>query len=189
MARPREFDHDELLVRALGLFWLRGYEGTSITDLVAATGVQRQSLYNAFTDKAGLFRAALDCYITRVSESLAPLANPAAGLAALRRYMERVLAVQRDFGACILVKTAFGPAIVDPDVRTAVETGAELVRARFRAVLERAQQRGEVGPAVSPPAAAAYLYVVLNGLAALVATGGDKKHVATSITHAFGTLA
>jgi TetR/AcrR family transcriptional regulator, transcriptional repressor for nem operon len=188
MPRPREFDHDEVLVRALGLFWLRGYDGTSITDLVAATGVQRQSLYNVFADKAGVFRAALACYIARVTESLAPLDEPGAGLPAIRRYMEGVLEVQRDFGGCILVKTAFGPAIIDPDVRTAVETGAELVRARFRAVIARAQRRGQVAEGVSPPAAAAYLYAVLNGLAALVATGGDRKHVTTTIDHALASL-
>jgi TetR/AcrR family transcriptional regulator, transcriptional repressor for nem operon len=186
--RPREFDHEDVLVRALGLFWLRGYDGTSITDLVNSTGVQRQSLYNVFVDKAGIFRAALALYIARVTESLAPLDDPAAGLPAIRRYMEGVLDVQRDFGACILVKTAFGPAIVDPDVRTAVETGADLVRTKLRAVIARAQQRGQVADGVSPPAAAAYLYVVLNGLAALVATGGDKKHVTTTIDHAIASL-
>src|SRR6478752_7045260 len=60
--RPREFDPDEALERALELFWRQGYEGTSLGELTAAMGINRPSLYAAFGNKESLFRKALDRY-------------------------------------------------------------------------------------------------------------------------------
>ena len=62
MGRPREFDIDEALDRAMRLFWERGYEGVSLTDLTKAMGITKPSLYAAFGDKKELFRKALERY-------------------------------------------------------------------------------------------------------------------------------
>lgn len=62
MARPKTFDHDQVLDRAVELFWRKGYEATSIQDLVEAMGIQRGSLYAAFGSKQDLFLAVLDRY-------------------------------------------------------------------------------------------------------------------------------
>src|ERR1700674_4986058 len=61
--RPRAFDVDQALDRALHLFWRKGYEGTSLSDLTRAMGINRPSLYAAFGDKETLFRKALDRYV------------------------------------------------------------------------------------------------------------------------------
>src|SRR6202030_34735 len=63
MGRPRSFDLDEALERALQVFWRKGYEGASLSDLTKAVGVNRPSLYAAFGDKEALFRKALDRYL------------------------------------------------------------------------------------------------------------------------------
>jgi AcrR family transcriptional regulator len=60
--RPREFDADEALDRALEVFWRKGFEGTSISDLTDAMGINPPSLYAAFGNKEGLLKAALDRY-------------------------------------------------------------------------------------------------------------------------------
>lgn len=62
MPRPRTFDRDEVVQKAMHAFWSNGYEGTSINDLVEATGVARGSLYHEFRSKAGLFTAAMERY-------------------------------------------------------------------------------------------------------------------------------
>src|ERR1700721_3653044 len=62
MGRPREFDTDAALEKAMRLFWAKGYEGTSVSDLTATLGISRPRLYAAFGDKQSLFRAALERY-------------------------------------------------------------------------------------------------------------------------------
>lgn len=90
--RPRKFDEAELLEAAMQLFWAKGYDGTSKRDLMQATGVASQSLYNAFGDKRALHLAAIRHYVDtrmrQLDESLArpgsPLGNVRAVLGALR---------------------------------------------------------------------------------------------------------
>ena len=62
MARPQEFNTAEALYKAMGVFWSKGYEGTSLADLLEATGLSKSSLYATFGDKRDLFLAAFDCY-------------------------------------------------------------------------------------------------------------------------------
>src|SRR5215204_6288141 len=65
--RPREFDIDEALDRALEVFWRRGYEGASLPELTEAMGINRPSLYAAFGNKEALFRKAIDRYVDRTA--------------------------------------------------------------------------------------------------------------------------
>jgi AcrR family transcriptional regulator len=66
MARSQEFDTTSAIAAALDVFWARGYEGTSLTDLETATGLSRSSLYNSFTNKRGVFDAAVQMYLEHV---------------------------------------------------------------------------------------------------------------------------
>jgi TetR/AcrR family transcriptional regulator, transcriptional repressor for nem operon len=190
MVRPREFEEAAVLDAALALFWRRGFDGAAISDLVEATGLKRQSLYNAFRDKDGLFHATLAHYVRRVEESLAPLADPRAGLPALVGYMQGALEIYRarGGGACLLVKTAFSEERAHPDVRRAIRQGADAVRARFAVVIDNARARGEVAAGTSPDLAAAYLYAVLSGASALAHTGGDKQQVDAVLALAITSL-
>jgi len=86
MARPREFDETKALDQALTVFWSKGFDGASITDLTEATGLARASLYAAFGDKEGLFRAAVQRYLTKIAAMVpAPSAAPS-GAAWLRTF-------------------------------------------------------------------------------------------------------
>jgi AcrR family transcriptional regulator len=96
--RPREFDTDAVIERAMGVFWSSGYYGTSLPDLLEATNLSRGSLYAAFGDKHGLFLRALDRYIAealaRLDAELDPGKNALAGLrACLAGYVERTSGV------------------------------------------------------------------------------------------------
>src|SRR5262249_9176227 len=89
MARPRQFDPDEVIDRSMREFWERGYRETSVDDLVEATGVQPGSLYNAFPGgKRGLFLRALDRYSKLVvPQNLGALAAAGAGVAGVRAFV------------------------------------------------------------------------------------------------------
>jgi TetR/AcrR family transcriptional repressor of nem operon len=188
--RPREFDPDEVLERALMAFWRLGYEGCSVADLVRATGLQKQSLYNAFGDKRALFAKALDRYAELSAAALAPLAKGDAGLADLRGYLEGTLETfrARRCGACFVVKTAFGPDIAEPRIRRAAFEAAREVREAFARVVAQAARAGELPRDTDAETAAAYLYSVLHGLSALARTGATPAAVSAVLDHAFATL-
>jgi TetR/AcrR family transcriptional regulator, transcriptional repressor for nem operon len=182
MARPLGFDIDRITDLALMAFWQKGYDGCSIADLTKACGINRQSLYNSFTDKHGVFHAALARYNLRLEQALAPLHAESAGLAELRAFLQTSLSLQQhsNSGACLLVITAFTPHAADPQIFAAIRSGADQTRAAFRQVLARHCK--------DPAGAAAYLYAVLNGLSALSGTGGDADSIDTALTLAFATL-
>lgn len=80
--RPKTFDRDAALDKALELFWRHGYEGTSLSDLVEATGAKAPTLYAEFTNKEGMFRAAVDRYTEKfASQSEAALVCPETSVA------------------------------------------------------------------------------------------------------------
>jgi TetR/AcrR family transcriptional repressor of nem operon len=190
MARGREFDTEVVLERALATFWLLGYEGASVRDLVQATGLKPQSLYNAFGDKRGLFVASLERYRGHVEAGLASLRGESAGLMELQKYMETFLAILRSQGvsACLLVKTAFGEQTTDQEIRALVTASGASVRLAFASVLARCVARGEVRAGSEPRLLAAYLFSVLHGLSALAHTGGSRAEVDATISQTFGAL-
>jgi AcrR family transcriptional regulator len=190
MREPPDSGTAEVLDRALAAFWRLGYEACSIAQLVKSTGLQRQSLYNRFGDKEALLVAVLRRYRAHSSAELRRLDHPDATLSDLRTYMERVLAIQseRGCGACLLVRTSFSHQMRLRPVRRSVLAGAREVRARFAKTIERAVGRGEVPKETNPEQCAAYLYTVLNGLAALAGTGGTSEQVAEVLSHTFRTI-
>lgn len=93
MARPREFEEGEVLDRALHAFWSKGYEGTSVQDLVDETGLGRASLYGAFGDKEQLFKRVLAHYVERAGAEMSTLEDEPSALLALERLFTSWLSV------------------------------------------------------------------------------------------------
>jgi TetR/AcrR family transcriptional regulator, transcriptional repressor for nem operon len=137
MARPREFDVDEVLDRATELFWTRGYEATSVQDLVDSLGVNRASLYATFGDKAQLFAAVLERYGERINESVGQaLAPPAAGAEAVRAWFKILIekaTASRGPRGCLLLNTVTGCS-------TAPEQLLDQAAAAVRATTDRLQE-------------------------------------------------
>jgi TetR/AcrR family transcriptional repressor of nem operon len=183
MARPLAYDPMLVTDRALAVFWQRGYDGCSIADLTTACGINRQSLYNQFTDKRGAFLAALARYTERLDAALAPLQAPDATRDDLADFLRQTLALQHQMnsGACLLVITAFGPQLQDADIRHAVEAGANRTRNAFAALLARQS-------VPDPDAAAAFLYGIMTGLSALARTGGAPEQIEATLDIAFAAL-
>lgn len=125
MARPRTFEVDEAVDAAKDTFWARGYEGTSIGDLEACTGLNRSSLYQAFGSKRKLFDAALERYrVLHVTPVLAALEAPGAGLPELRGYFATLASALRGdpelaVRGCLIVNTMAELGARDPEARAA----------------------------------------------------------------------
>jgi TetR/AcrR family transcriptional repressor of nem operon len=170
VGRPREFDEDQVLERALHIFWRLGYEATSVTDLMEGTGLAKGSLYKAFGDKRGLFLKALDRYLERGRDALrrtmADAATVGEGLEAGLACAVRT-ACDREKKGCFGVNCIIELAPHDAEVRARMETHLHKVEALYADVLGRAVERGELRRDLEPRVAAALLSTVVNGLAVM----------------------
>jgi TetR/AcrR family transcriptional repressor of nem operon len=119
MARPIEFDRHKAVNRALVLFWHKGYQATSLADLLAAMGIGRSSFYAAFTDKRTFFIECLDLWAARTLDLLQRARTEMPPVDALQDFFERSFVVARDARAnwgCMLVNTVLEMAGVDDDL-------------------------------------------------------------------------
>src|SRR5436309_10098983 len=133
--RPRSFDVESAVERAMDVFWSRGYHATALPDLLRATKLSRGSLYAAFGDKHSLFLLALDRYIaialTRMDIELDPRREPIDGLRAyLAGYVERTIGAKGRRG-CLLVATAMELAGRDTEVDRRIASFFNASKARL----------------------------------------------------------
>jgi len=176
--RPREFDTDAAVERAMGVFWSGGYHGTSLPDLLKATALSRGSLYAAFGDKHGLFLRALDRYIddalTRLDSELDPRKSALAGVRkCLAGYVDRTSGVAGKRG-CLVVATAMELAAHDPEVEQRIRRFFKTMESRLTEALARAQVSGELADGVDPRIAARLLVCLVEGMRVVAKTGSDR---------------
>ncbi|MGZ3418014.1 MAG: TetR/AcrR family transcriptional regulator [Polyangiales bacterium] len=165
MARPKEFDRDEALGRAMKVFWSRGYDGTSIDDLVKGTGVGRQSLYDTFGDKHAIYLAALDLYRrTAGKDAVVKKASPLATLEASFRRMARA-AVAGEGERCMMIDAALeirhSPS---EEVERALRENLRANERIIRDLLQAAEGAGEIPQGLDHRAIARTMLNAIHGL-------------------------
>ncbi len=167
MPRPREFDEDEVLGAALETFWSRGYEATSITDLMEATGLAKGSLYKAFGDKRSLFLRALERYLEQSLQRLGQVLGGADGARdGLETWMRGVLdgACGRDRKGCFVVNCIVELAPHDPEVRDRLRAHVGSMEASYARAIAQGVETGELRADLEPRIAAQLVSTVLNGI-------------------------
>jgi len=139
MARPREFEPEEALDAIMRVFWRNGFEGTSMQDIEAATGLNKQSLYRIYADKRAMFLAALRRYDeTEVARAGAILAAPGSPRERFRRLFDDVLSETKEDGprrGCFLCNASADEAQLDDDARSFVNGAMRRVERAFRHAL------------------------------------------------------
>ena len=166
--RPRSFDTEAAVERAMGVFWSRGYHGTALPDLLRATKLSRGSLYAAFGDKHSLFLLSLDRYIAdalaRIDVELAPPREPIDGLRAyLAGYVERTSGANGRRG-CLLVATAMELAGQDVEVTRRVAGFFKAMETKVADALSRAKTASQLADGVEPSTAGRILVCFVEGL-------------------------
>ena len=166
--RPRSFDPEAAVERAMGVFWSRGYHATALPDLLRATRLSRGSLYAAFGDKHSLFLRALDRYVAdalaRMDVELDPRGEPLDGLRAyLAGYVDRTSGANGRRG-CLLVATAMELAGRDADVDRRIASFFKAMESRVADALSRAKAKGKLADGVEPASAARILVCFVEGL-------------------------
>jgi TetR/AcrR family transcriptional repressor of nem operon len=168
MARPREFDVDAAVERAMQVFWAKGYEPTSLDDLCEATGLGRSSLYAAFGDKHALYLDALARYeegsAARLNEALTrpvPVREAIAGFIA--RLIDDIVAGPGRRG-CFIGNCAAELARDDREAAARVRRSLERIETAFRDALGRAKSRGEIARTADVGALARFFTAGIQGL-------------------------
>lgn len=191
MARPREFDVDEVLERATELFWTKGYEETSMRELEEGLGVGRQSLYSTFGDKRDLFLAALDRYAALQASRLEPLLAPGAGLDAIRQYFTSTVGTctgRVPRRSCMMLNSVVEFGEADPDIARRYSENQQQIVDAFRHALRGAVQAGELPPKTDADALALFLVSQVYGLVVLSKGGAPVQTLERVVTAALSAL-
>lgn len=176
MGRPREFDIDKALDRAMGVFWQKGYEGASLQDLLQAMEIARGSLYKAFEDKHSIYLAALDRYDrTEVETGTAFLSDPGAGdgMGKIRAMLEAVKSDKLRRG-CFMCNAAIDRAGFDAEVEAKVSAMLHRLQEAIATALKQSR-RGRRWSEKRRNATAASLLNAYMGLRVLARAGYSAK--------------
>ena len=164
MARPKEFDRDKALDRALGVFWDKGYEATSTDDLLKAMGIGRQSMYDTFGDKRRLYLEALQRYS---SDSTAEIIGTMHSRASALEGIETALlafASRPSSETCLGVSATTEFGRTDRSVCAITDASGATLMASFERVIRKGQAAGELAPDLDPKSGARFLVSMLLGL-------------------------
>lgn len=180
MARPREFDPERAVDKAIEVFWQRGYKATSVQDLVEATGIQRGSLYAAFGSKAGLFDAAMDRYMAEYSapRQLENEDRPIReALADLLAALIESAATDKSRRGCFVTNTAVELTPHDAAVARKIAGNLGNLEDVLTRRLTDAQSRGEVRTDREPRAMARFLVGSVQGLRVMSKVTPDRERL------------
>lgn len=176
MARKKNFNQTEVLDRALKMFWQRGFEATSIEDLVEATGIQRASLYATFGNKEQLFLAALDRYWEQIAGPMMSALNDPDRRHAIERMFESIVCRTQDSRwprGCLFTNSALEcPTAPDHIVRR-ISEGLSLQESAIYRVLHRAQVQGVLNPNQDARALARLFLAIAQGMNLVYKATGD----------------
>jgi TetR/AcrR family transcriptional repressor of nem operon len=190
--RPREFDLDDALDKAIGTFSEHGYHATSLGKLTAAMEIAEGSLYKAFGDKRGVFLAAFERYVILRGERLArELASARTG----RDKVRTVLAVYAEYShgkvgkrGCLVVGSAVDLASSDPEMAKRVAAVLDSHERRLVNFIQEGQEDGSVSARVDGALTARLLLCVVQGMCVLGKTGRSRVEMASLVNSALKLL-
>ncbi|WP_250536861.1 TetR/AcrR family transcriptional regulator [Caballeronia sp. AZ10_KS36] len=191
VGRPREFELIDAARDAMNVFWDRGYEGASLSDLIEGTGLSRGSLYKAFGDKKGLLLAALDVYMSEGLKATADiLSRPGAVKDAIRESLMRYVRLSvGDAGrrGCLVV--AMTTELAGRDAEVVERTGRMFRRLQqiYAAAIVRGQASGEIAEG-DEQALARFLVCQIEGMRVLGKTGVPKADMIALVDIAMSIL-
>ena len=179
MARTKDFDENEVLTKAVHLFWLKGYSGTSMQDLVDGLGISRSSLYDTFGDKHTLFLRSLENYGQMMAAKLQTVVDDAPtskdAVKALLDLATRELLSDAEQKGCFLVNAAVEVAPHDADVNKIICQNDKLMEEFFYTAIKKGQERGELSARQDARGLAAFILNSIKGIRVTAKSVSDKE--------------
>jgi AcrR family transcriptional regulator len=177
MGRPREFCADKALGEALRLFWRKGYEGTSLTDLTEAMGVTRPSLYATFGNKEDLFHKALDLYNRAYLNFMGPALEEPRSRDVVARLLTGFADAQSDPAnppGCFSTNAALACSEAAEPIRQELVARRARGETALRERLERAKDEGDLPADADPADLARYVMTMAQGMAVQAKAGASR---------------
>ena len=177
--RPREFCPDAALAAALSVFWTKGYEGASLTDLTDGMGITRPSLYAAFGNKEALFRQALDLYerdkMAYIGEAMSEPSARAVAEYLLKGAVDT--ATCGESRGCMGVISSVACQSVEPSIRDDVNRRAESAKQLIVQRMQRAIDADEFVVPTQADAITRYLLAIMQGISVQAQSGATRAEV------------
>lgn len=193
MARPKAFNPDEALEKAMHVFWHKGYEATSMEDLLTAMDLNRGSLYATFGDKRGLFLKAMDRYCAGggIGSGMSILKQPGPALPLIRQFIDHML----EFGladplrrGCMITNTVMELAPHEKDIAKRLSGRLQMAEEAFFQLLTRAKEEGELDKGKDPRALARVLVTMMQGTIVMIKAGTPAEVVRQTAKTALSIL-
>lgn len=180
LGRPRCFDIEEALQKALEVFWLKGYEGASLTDLTKAMGINKPSLYATFGNKEQLFLKAIDVYENRPCAFMHPAMEQPTAYEVVKHMLHGAAEsfTNRDHPeGCIVVQSALGCTEASASVRNALIQRRKESELELCERLVKAKEDGDLPENADPRLLARYIGTVIQGLSIQATNGASTDEL------------
>lgn len=191
MSRPKEYNLDTVLAAATEVFLEKGFDGSSMNELVARTGLNKHSMYSEFKDKEGLFIACIDHYSTNVNAVLDPLLQSTPpGLASIQAFFENRLGYASTEGCqgCLLVNSLSDKEILSERINNHINDKLSYYFTIINTNLEAAVQQGELDEKTDCSVMANYLSIFVVGLMTTAKQNVDRAMLRYSVQTALSVL-
>lgn len=179
MARTKDFDEEEVLTKAVKVFWLKGYNGTSMQDLVDALGISRSSLYDTFGDKHALYLKALQSYQHKGQQDIAEIViMNTASKDAIKKLLEFVvdgLVSDKQRKGCFLLNAEVEVATQDASVMQLICDNDRQIESAFLEVIRRGQKKGDVSPKKDAKVLTRFFVNTMKGMQVSAKSTTDKS--------------
>jgi TetR/AcrR family transcriptional repressor of nem operon len=192
MPRPKEFNPDDAIEKAMQVFWHKGYEATSMEDLLTAMDLNRGSLYDTFGDKRTLFLKVIDRYCTTFAgQKFSLLDQPGPALPTLHRFIngmiEGGLADPQRRG-CLIANTVMELSPHENEIAGTLRQAIHRIEETFFKVLIRAKEQGELTQDKDPRALARFLTTMMQGIIVMIKAGASAETVKQTAETALSIL-
>lgn len=180
VGRPRAFDTEQVLKKALEVFWRKGYEGASLSDLTKAMGINKPSLYSTFGNKEGLFLQAIELYEKRPDAFFYPALEQDTAFKVAQTILLGAVSSLTDTDhpqGCLIVQGALACSDAGESVKKVLIKRRRDAEQALCDRLQRAQVEGDLAMDASPQLLALYIGTVIQGLAIQATNGSSSEEL------------
>jgi len=179
MARTKDFDEDEVLKKAMDLFWNKGYNGTSMQDLVDGLGISRSSLYDTYTDKHTFYIKSLEHYKKTAGAGMMTAMEGGVSakekVSAVLYYFVNELTKDPERKGCFLVNSAVELASHDLEINKLLCESDSQTEALLRDTIAQGQKTGEISNKQDAASMARFIFNTIKGIRVTARSASDKK--------------